>query len=119
MGMHFMVALRKAMGEKPWLSVLRALYLEYGYARLFYQSDPIDDETVSIGRSWSTRRQALETGSETFSDGSTAGRSSIEFPQSLQTSSSAARCSSHLFPSTAPSSTVRTMIQFESLEQDE
>ncbi len=46
MGMHFMVALRKAMGEKPWLSVLRALYLEYGYARLFYQSDPIDDETV-------------------------------------------------------------------------
>ena len=46
MGLHFMVSLRTVMGEEPWRSALRALYLEYGYESLFYISAPIDDETV-------------------------------------------------------------------------
>lgn len=46
MGLHFLVSLRKAMGEKPWLSALRTLYLEYGYESLLYLGEEIDDETV-------------------------------------------------------------------------
>ena len=46
MGLHFMVALRKSMGEKPWLSALRALYLEYGYEGLFYLTEQFEDKVA-------------------------------------------------------------------------
>ena len=45
MGLNFLVALRKAMGNEAWLTALRAIYLEFGYERLFFITVPdIEDE---------------------------------------------------------------------------
>ena len=76
MGLNFLVTLRKTMGNEAWLSALRAIYLEFGYERLCFHTFRSQSRTrLSIGRSWSTRRRALEVRSETFSDGSTVGHS--------------------------------------------
>ena len=56
MGLNFLVALRKAMGNEAWLSALRAIYLEFGYERLFNSYLFRTSKTrFSIGRLWSTR----------------------------------------------------------------
>ena len=47
MGLNFLVALRKAMGNEAWLSALRAIYSEFGYERLFNLSlSDVEDEAV-------------------------------------------------------------------------
>ena len=50
MGLHFLVALREAMGEDAWLSALRAFYLEFGYEGLYVSTadSPEDEEVYQV-----------------------------------------------------------------------
>ena len=46
MGFHFLVALREAMGDEPWRSALRDLFLDAGYLGLYLASENSSDEEI-------------------------------------------------------------------------